>query len=52
MSKNWKGTNMAKNTNESWDNQQKTYNNFMGLAKWTCIGLAVLLVFLYVVINP
>lgn len=43
---------MAENTNPSWEDQKKTYTNFIGMVKWGIISCAVLVVFLYVVIQP
>lgn len=43
---------MAENTNEAWGEQQKTYAGFMKLTKWSIIGLAILVVALYFIIQP
>jgi hypothetical protein len=33
--------------NESWEDQQKTYAGFMGLLKWSTIGIVAVLLLMY-----
>ncbi len=43
---------MADTNSSDLNAHKKTYASFMKLLKWSTISLAVLMVFLYVVVNP
>lgn len=43
---------MAEDTNPAWEEQKKTWHNFIGITKWAIVGLAILVVFLYIVVHP
>ena len=43
---------MAENKNEAWEDQQKTYSGFLNITKWSIVALVILVVLLYVIVQP
>ena len=40
------------NTDDDFADHEKTYDRFLKIVKWSVIAMVILVIFLYVVINP